>query len=100
MDCTYITLNCADCENSDCDLANKYIPDGSNEGCTRRVPEDIAALYYHYIEEVLPFMYIKTSKEYQNRMYKEIIDFFYRLYAAPIGRKLNRSGKATKLLDQ
>ena len=62
MDCTYITLNCADCENSDCDLANKYIPDGSKEGCTRRVPEDIAALYYHYIEEVLPANGFTTTR--------------------------------------
>lgn len=92
----YITLRCLYCENSNCSIARKYIPQDSKEGCTRKVTEDISDTYEHYIKEVIPFMYIKTSKEYQKRMYKEITDFFISIYKCPIGNKLSSNGKISK----
>lgn len=39
-------------------------------------------------------MYLKTKKEYQDKMYQEIMDFlFNNIYSAPIGQKLDWHGK-------
>lgn len=89
---TFISLRCIDCENTTCRAAKRYVPIDSLEGCTRKVSEDDAAKYYHLLEEVAPFLYIKTSKEYQSRTYKEITDFLEYIYSKPFGQKLNRKG--------
>ena len=63
------------------------------EGCTKKVNEDVAAQFYHYTEEVIPFwkMY---DKEYVRKSYQEILDFLYqKVYAAPIGQRLDPDGK-------
>lgn len=52
---TFITLRCIDCENPTCDISRKYVFQNSKEGCTREVSEEVAARYYHYMEEVVPF---------------------------------------------
>lgn len=50
-----ITLRCINCENDQCELAKKYVLFKSKEGCTRKVDEETAARFKHYIEEVVPF---------------------------------------------
>lgn len=52
---TFITLRCKNCEQNRC----VFQPNGTfiknKEGCTRKVSEETAARFKHYIEEVVPF---------------------------------------------
>lgn len=89
-----VKLRCGECENISCCYANKYIPMDSLEGCTRKVTEDMEIEYYHLINEVAPFMYMNTTKEYQNNVYHQIIQLLNNIYSMPIGVKLNKKGKA------
>ena len=96
-----IKLQCGTCENSTCCYSKKYIPYDSLEGCTRKVDEDLEIEYYHMINEVAPFMYMKTTKEYQNKTYKEIIGLLDKVYSSPIGVKLDKHSKVkTELPDE
>lgn len=90
---TFISLRCIDCENTNCRISKRYVPIDSLEGCTRKVSEDEAAKYYHLLEEVAPFLNIKTTKEQQSRIYKEIIDYLEYIYTKPFGQKLNKRGE-------
>ena len=55
MDEVFLTLRCRDCEQDQC----VYQPNGTyiknKEGCTRKVSEETAARFKHYMEEVVPF---------------------------------------------
>lgn len=51
----FITLNCLDCDFAECYIHPRGRTIIGKEGCTRKVEEDIAAKFYHYIEEVIPF---------------------------------------------
>ena len=88
-----IKLKCSECENSTCCYSNKYIPIDSLEGCTRKVIEDVEIEYYHLINEVAPFMYMNTTKEYQTKTYNQIINLLNNIYSMPIGQKLDKKGK-------
>lgn len=94
----YITLRCRDCENTQCSICPKgnYIAENDMRGCTRQVSIEEAARYQHYLQEIAPFMYMATTKEYQNTQYKNIIDFLYYIYTRPIGQKLNKNGKVSQ----
>lgn len=92
-----IRLYCNTCENSDCTIGRAYIPEDSNEGCTRRVPEVLMDSYTHLIDEVSPFMYMNTKKEYQNNMYKQIIDTLYKIYDCPVGAKIKPQKRANHI---
>lgn len=94
----YITLRCKDCENTQCSICPKgnYIAENDMRGCTRQVSTEEAARYQHYLQEIAPFMYMATTKEYQNTQYKNIIDFLYYIYSQPIGQKLNKNGKISQ----
>lgn len=94
----YITLRCRDCENTQCNIYPKgvYVSETDLRGCTRKVSDDDAAKYHHYIHEVAPFMYMDTSKEYKNTQYKNIINFLLHIYSQPLGQKLNKNGKITQ----
>lgn len=82
-----ITLKCTDCDNTECKYNSKWIHQDSNNGCTRRLDEETAAQYFHYLEEIIPFMYSNTKSEYQKRIYNEILDFLYNsIYVAPLGQ--------------
>lgn len=94
-----IKLQCNQCENDSCCYSKKYIAENSLEGCTRKVDEDMEIEYFHLINEVAPFMYMKTSKEYQNKTYKEIIDLLFKIYSMPIGVKLDKNGKAKTFIE-
>lgn len=92
-----IRLYCNTCENSNCTIGRAYIPEDSNEGCTRRVPEVLLDSYTHLIDEVSPFMYMDTKKEYQDNMYKQIIDTLYKIYDCPVGAKIKPQKHASRI---
>ena len=52
---THIKLKCCDCDYIECKIAKKYISDNSKEGCVRKVSEENAAKFYHYVKEIMPF---------------------------------------------
>lgn len=65
------------------------------EGCTRLVTEKVAAQYFHYTEEIIPFWKTYTLKQVK-QSYLEIINFlFNHVYNAPIGQKLDKNGKVS-----
>lgn len=51
----YITLNCKNCDFVECGIKLKNTMIHGKEGCTKKVNEDVAAQFYHYTEEVMPF---------------------------------------------
>ena len=51
----YIKLNCRDCDFVECCIHPCGRAIIGKEGCTRKVSEEIAAQFYHYIEEIIPF---------------------------------------------
>lgn len=92
-----IQLKCSECENSRCCYARRYIPYDSLEGCTRKVSEELELQYEHLVHEVQPFMYMKTTKEYQNKTYNDIINCLQNIYNSPMGQKLDSKGKVRGL---
>lgn len=88
-----VKLVCGECENIECPSARKYIPSESREGCIRKLDDDLYIRYEHYINEVLPFMFKKTTREYQSRTYQEIIDMLGEVYASPAVKKTDVRGK-------
>ena len=56
---TGVTLRCSECSNTSCKICKigAYVPQDSLRGCIR-IPksDDIAAKYYHYKQELLPFL--------------------------------------------
>lgn len=90
-----LTLRCSECENPNCVFARKYIIEGSLEGCTRRVSDEVYDKYFYYLQEKWPLSLSSGYKlEYINETYKEIMDFLCdEIYSAPIGQKLNKQGK-------
>lgn len=88
-----VKLQCGECENIDCPIARRYIPEDSQEGCVRKIEDDLYVEYIHYLEEVAPFMYSNTTKEYQCRIYQEIIEVLAKAYDSPAVQKTNPRGK-------
>ena len=86
----YVTLRCQKCDNIECPIARAYVPYDSIEGCTRDVSERESQQFHHMIEEVLPFA--RTQSQFA-----EVADFLAKVYASPLGRKLDASGKALPL---
>lgn len=97
MEC--IKLKCIDCENTECKISRLMIPEESKEGCIRKIPEELYIKYSHYMNEVAPFMYKDTTKEYQTKTYIEIIDLLFSIYEYPAIKKTGTNGKvlATKI---
>lgn len=92
----YLKLNCYDCDYIECGIKLKGQIIWGKEGCTRKVSEQTAAQFYHYMEEVIPFWKLQ-NKDYVQKSYNEIIDFLYnKIYKAPIGQRLDPSGKVRK----
>lgn len=89
----YIKLRCIDCENTNCNISRFIIPEKSKEGCIRKVPEELYIKYFHYMNEVAPFMYKGTTKEYQTKIYIEIINLLLSIYEYPIVKKIGENGK-------
>ena len=81
----FLSLRCEDCENVECGLWRNRAT--HKVGCTREVTEEQQAKYYHYINEVVPFMRM-MGKEQEQESYAEIISFLQELYDCPLGRKI------------
>lgn len=87
----FVTLRCATCGNADCDIARKYIPEGSLEGCTRSVSDLEADQYTYITNEFLP-----TCQLLHNPMPRldEAEEFLQSLYSHELGAKIDAKGKA------
>ena len=91
MEC--IKLKCSECENINCNIARLMVPKESKEGCIKKIPENLYIKYIHYINEVAPFMYKNTTREYQTKIYIEIIDLLFSIYEYPSVKKIGENGK-------
>lgn len=89
MEEMHLKLLCKDCENIGCNL-NNYPSENGREGCIREVTDEEYDRYYYYITEALPFLYVHTSKEYQNRIYNDFLNLCDEIYQRPFIRKPNR----------
>ena len=89
----YVTLSCKDCDFIECGIKLNKTPIRGKEGCTKKVSEETAAKFYHYMEEVVPFWKLYEGERVKES-YQEVIDFLYKeIYAAPIGQRLDLDGK-------
>lgn len=97
----FITLRCHDCDNIDCDICpcGTYVDENNLRGCTRKVSEEDYVKYEHYINEVLPFLYLNYNKNSTTVVYNEILDYLYYIYQQPLGQKLGKSGRAVGCND-
>ena len=77
----FLRLNCFDCENSNCTKCptGTYISVDIPKGCLREVSEEDYISYFHYINEMLPFLdkfNMTTRKEILN----DTEDFLQHIY--------------------
>jgi hypothetical protein len=88
-----LTLRCKNCDCVDCVFSREYVPEGSLEGCCRKVDENIVEQYCHYFSEVIPFL---KNRSYSARLeiYEEIMCFLStKIFSAKIIAKLDKRGK-------
>lgn len=92
----FVKLQCRDCELEPhkCELYPFALVPVGEEGCTRKVTEDEAAKFLHYMKEVLPFIPSYKTEESKKNMYKEIDNYLQYIYSKPLGVKINKKGKA------
>ena len=92
-DFIFLRLRCKDCEQDLCAFQPNKTIIKNLEGCTRKVSEETAARFHHYMKEVIPF-WKQHDESYVRQSYKEIIEFlFSQIYSAPIGQRLDSNGK-------
>lgn len=89
----YITLRCGKCDNAECNLARYFIPEDSQEGCTREVNDEQAENFEHYVQEVLPFVTMYKNHQAAIEKLTEIYSFLESIYTCPIGKLLDSKGK-------
>lgn len=92
----YITLRCGKCDNTECNLARYFVPEDSQEGCTREVNDEQAENFEHYVHEVLPFVTMCKNHQAAIKKLAEIYSFLESIYTCPIGKLLNSKGKVIK----
>lgn len=92
----FVTLRCAECDNVDCDIARRYVPDGSLEGCTRGLDDAQAQALYHCVSEVLPFLHLRGRSATTDAQFQEIDGCLGKAYAAPLGRRIAADGKVAE----
>ena len=93
----FIKLSCDDCENLSCSLCpiGTYIPQDSQQGCTKEVCENDYIQYENFLHERIPFM--RTLSEQESRtLYNDYIDFLNKIYQSPTKNRLGKSGKVLK----
>lgn len=90
----YITLRCRLCGHVACPYARKYIPEDSEEGCTRQVGEELAERFIHDTQEVLPFLPLRPRTQVTDSAFARIESDFEQIYQAPLGRLVDSKGKA------
>ena len=89
----FLKLSCKDCDFIECGIKLNHTIIRGKEGCTKKVSEETAAKFYHYMKEVIPFWKLHDDN-YVRESYKEIINFLYsEVYSAPIGQRLDPEGK-------
>lgn len=88
----WVNLQCKTCGKHDCPLSRLYIPEGSLEGCTRKVSELEYIKYNHYMMEVLPFI-LKRKDVFD--VLNEIEDFLTTIENRPLGHLIDSRGKIT-----
>lgn len=88
-----ITLECVNCENCHCRAmpCGKYVEE--NQGCQRKIPEDLYIDYENLYKEQFPFYRQLPSQKSQDKLYKELMDMFYKIYDYPIVHMVGKSGK-------
>lgn len=88
-DVTYITLRCNYCNQMNCDVypLGSYI--AGKEGCTRQVSSQDREKWDHYTKEIEPFLLLQKNPDFQ-----EVEEFYNYIYLCPLGRKLDKLGKA------
>lgn len=90
----YITLRCRLCGHITCPYARKYIPENSEEGCTRKVTEELAERFIHDTQEVLPFLPLRPRTQATDDAFARIEFDFEQIYQSPLGRLVDSKGKA------
>lgn len=92
----FITLHCYDCDNTQCSICpcGTCVDEDNLRGCTRKVSEEDYVKYEHYMNEVLPFLYLNYNKSSAIAVCNEILDYLYYIYQQPLGQRLGRNGHA------
>lgn len=93
-DSVIIELKCRDCDNADCpivtqssELWHKY------GGCSRRISEDISIEYFHYMNEIEPFIQQYENEKTKKNMRKKIMNFlFEKIYKAEFVHYYSHTG--------
>lgn len=96
-DLIFVRLYCNKCENQECKTRpiGRWINvDAEELGCTKGVSEDLAAKYWHLIDETLPFLAANKNQEYKREIYKETEDVLKNIYAGQAGCLYDEKGKA------
>lgn len=96
----FITLKCSMCGKIDCEYARKYIPEDSEEGCTREVSEEMAEKFIHDTQEVLPFLRNRRRTESTDKAFAAIEKNFESIYSASLGRLIDSKGKIDSKKEQ
>lgn len=89
----FVTLRCAECDNTECSAARAYVPQDSLEGCTRKLSDQESEEFYHLTEEVRPFLHLRPVSDATRQQFTAIDRLLDRVYLAPIGRKLGTDGR-------
>lgn len=89
-----LNLKCRACDNAECPLAAAYIAEDSEEGCRRKIEEDMKERYLHYMNDVLPFIRNYKSLERRRAAFQEIGGFLEEVYLLPVAGMNDRKGKA------
>lgn len=96
----FVTLRCSECGKAECPYAREYIPEESEEGCTREVSEEVAERFYHDMTEVLPFMAMRGRTDSTDKTYESIEKNLGSIYASPVGRLIGPRGKVDPSKEQ
>lgn len=91
-----ITLQCIDCENKQCSMhpVGKMVYE--NQGCMRKIPEDLYIDYEHLIKEEAPFLRQLPTEKSVNKLYDDIMDMLEKIYRCPFVHSVGKSGRITK----
>lgn len=91
-DFAIINLCCKDCDNMDCGFAYHWLHPDSEEGCRRKVSQEVADEYMYRMSDY-PFLMRdeKVSLDKKIEAYNEQLDWldnniYNATYAGPIGR--------------
>lgn len=92
-----VKITCIECDNVKCKIARKYVPFDSKEGCVRKCTLEQQAQYFHYMNEVLPFIHLYENPERKKEALLEIENFLSNFYynTKPI-KLITKNGKVSQ----